>query len=371
LSDPTGFNIFGDFFNWLNQSLGSTGAQIVISAAAIAVGIVTAGIATAGYAALIGVEVAALQGTLAGAIVGGAGFGFGAGFTGTLLSGASIGQAFQAGAIGGLIGGITGGIAHGIGSMFPVGDGNVLEEMFSFNHLARTVGHAALGGVTSEIQNGHFEEGAISAAASEAFAPVVDNLDYKAERVAASAAIGGTVAELGGGKFANGAVTAAFMRLFNDESGVDRRTPEKWSNKDLTSIPVINDNDIEAALKLTAQWKINSKDVSSMSWIEYGKWLKDSVDTVRPRSVNGTWRSFWRGGFFYYTGGRYGKAGYYNGNAINYIGVGMGLAAGHIPRIAMPGIISSWKIGKYGLTGLQGGEFHWANVGYDYYLQTH
>jgi hypothetical protein len=65
LSDPTGFNMFGDFFNWLNDTLGSTGAQIVIGVAAIAVGVVTAGNCYRAQSALLGVEVAALQGTLA------------------------------------------------------------------------------------------------------------------------------------------------------------------------------------------------------------------------------------------------------------------------------------------------------------------
>jgi RHS repeat-associated protein len=218
LSDPTGFNIFGDFFNWLNQSLGSTGAQIVIAAAAVVVGCVTMGAATSAGVALLGADVIyTTAGTLSltGSIVAGAGFGFGSAFTGTLLSGASVGQAFQAAAIGAAIGAVSGGIAHGIGDIFPAKQG-FLANMFSGNHLGRAIGHAALGGVTSEIQNGDWEEGAISAGVTEALEPAVELFDNQAGQLAASAAIGGTAAQLGGGKFANGAVTAAFMYLFND-----------------------------------------------------------------------------------------------------------------------------------------------------------
>lgn len=214
LSDPTGFNIFGNFFNWLNSTIGPTGTQIVVAVAAIAIGCVTAGAATAIVGTLYG---ATLSG-IGAAIVGGAGFGFGAGFSSTIMTGGSLGQAFQAGAIGALIGGISGGVGFGLGSLPGAG------EMFSLGHLGQSVGHAAIGGVTSEIQGGDWEAGALAGGLSAAFAPAINgigggsmDIESKAARVAASAAIGGTAAELGGGKFANGAVTAAFLRLYNEE----------------------------------------------------------------------------------------------------------------------------------------------------------
>jgi RHS repeat-associated protein len=215
-TDPSGFNIFGNFFNWMNKTFGRTGTQIIIGVVAIAAGIVTAGAFTAVVSAILAPtwELTALGAS----IVGGAGFGFGAGFTGSILSGASIGQAFQAGLIGGAIGAVSGGFAHELGLL------NKASEFFSWGHLGQTIGHAILGGASSEIQHGDWEEGALAGAVNGAFGPLIDQIgnrslqpEYIAERVAAAAVLGGTAAELGGGKFANGAITAAFLRLYNEE----------------------------------------------------------------------------------------------------------------------------------------------------------
>ncbi len=75
----------------------------------------------------------------------------------------------------------------------------------------------------SLAQGGKFEHGFLSSAASELFAPDINDIgDGRPEaapyRVAAAAVLGGTVADLSGGNFANGAVTAAFARMFNDEA---------------------------------------------------------------------------------------------------------------------------------------------------------
>jgi RHS repeat-associated protein len=223
-TDPSGFNIFGDFFNWMNQHLGTTGTQIVVAVVGIVAGIVTAGIATGAAATLFGTvaiftETGAL--TLTGSIVAGAGFGFGSAFTSSIFCGSSLGSAFQAGLIGGAIGAVSGAAAFELGGIPGAGD------LFSSGHFVQSVGHAVIGGAASEVQGGNWQEGALAAGLSCAFAPAINSIgggakgehfEYEAARVAASAAIGGTAAELGGGKFANGAVTAAFMRLYNEEN---------------------------------------------------------------------------------------------------------------------------------------------------------
>jgi len=218
LSDPSGFNFLNNFGSWLTNTFGSTGGQIVIGVVAIAAGIATAGIFTAAYAALAGVTVASLSGTVTGAIVAGAGFGFGSAFLSTSLSGAGLGQALQAAVIGAVIGGISGGIAKELGDLNPEG------HFFSLGHAGQTVGHALLGGVLSEVQGGSFESGALAGAVNGAFGPAIDQIAHGSvsvesvsERVAIAAVLGGTASALGGGKFANGAVTAAFLRLYNEE----------------------------------------------------------------------------------------------------------------------------------------------------------
>ena len=169
-SDPTGFNIFGDFFNWLNETIGSTATQVIVAVAAIAIGYVTAGAATA----IIQVAFNTVLQGFYGAVVAGAGFGFGSGFSSVIMTGGSLGQAFQAGAIGALIGGISGGIAYDIGSAFPSSGRGFIADMFSFNHLGRAIGHAILGGAANAAEGGDWEEGAISGGVSEAFTPAID-----------------------------------------------------------------------------------------------------------------------------------------------------------------------------------------------------
>lgn len=111
-SDPTGFNIFGDFFNWLNNTIGPTGTKIVIGVVAAVVSIAAWYAVPAILPGLCTVTLAsgatALSST--GAIVAAVGAGFAGGFTSTILSGGSLGQAFESGLIGGAIAGVTAGL---------------------------------------------------------------------------------------------------------------------------------------------------------------------------------------------------------------------------------------------------------------------
>jgi RHS repeat-associated protein len=222
LTDPSGFNFLNNFGKWLNDNLGSTGAQVAIGVISIAVGVATAGLFSWVGTAMWGAAVA--SGTFGGSVVAGAGFGFGSAFISSSLSGASLGQAFGSALIGGAIGAVTGGIAWELGRLNPSG------EFFSLGHLEQTIGHALVGGGVSEVQGGDFGSGAFAAALSAGLAPAIDrigngstDIEYIAARVSVSAALGGTAAEVAGGKFANGAVTAAFMRLYNEEHTIRER----------------------------------------------------------------------------------------------------------------------------------------------------
>lgn len=163
--------------------------------------------------------------TVGGAITGGAAGGFASGFSGSLLNGGSLGDAFRSGAIGAAVGAAVGWATHGIGGHFGADNG-------TFGQWAkRTVAHALVGGVASEVQGGQFRHGFYSsfASAGTMHMPGVQKLmgsdaggAWIAARTTVAATIGGTASVLAGGKFANGAVTSAFQHMFNAEA---RRFP--------------------------------------------------------------------------------------------------------------------------------------------------
>ncbi len=365
LSDPTGFNIFGDFFNWLTNALGATGAQVVVGVAAIAVGIATAGAFSAAFAAILpAVTLTTETGlTLAGAIVGGAGFGFGAGFSSTIMTGGSLGQAFQAGAVGALIGGISGGIAHGLGGLNPNGD------FFSLGHLEQSVGHAVLGGAASEVQGDNWQSGALAGGLAAFFGPVINKFPLEAERVAASAVVGGTAAELGGGKFANGAVTAAFLRLYNEESarrlaprdrrlrGIGPKPPASGIGSPSDPYPVSSD-DVTTEL---------DKAYPRASEIGKSNWLYLLSPSARYAYLMAKMITF-DSNFYHeacYQLDMPGYRGVWSGFEINYIAVGEGFAAAGFSPAGMQNWISGWNY-QYSDV-MVAGKLQWARLGYDYY----
>src|SRR5205814_1588229 len=122
LSDPTGFNIFGDFFNWLNHALGATGTQIVIGVIAVATVI---SFQFYVMPAVIAAVAPTIAGTTTAGVVAAAGAGFAGAFTSTILSGASLGQALEAGLITGGVAALTAGLIgpqlHGIDASTPLG----------------------------------------------------------------------------------------------------------------------------------------------------------------------------------------------------------------------------------------------------------
>ena len=128
------------------------------------------------------------------------------------------------------MGAISAGMFNAVGATF--GDG---IKAGSAKHLQKILAHGVVGGMASRATGGKFSDGFRSAAAAQAFAPMIDGIggEYgsdqwaqsgaRAQRIAVAAIVGGSTAAMTGGKFANGAVTAAFSRAFNDEATVNRR----------------------------------------------------------------------------------------------------------------------------------------------------
>lgn len=89
--------------------------------------------------------------------------------------------------------------------------------------LADSVAHGIVGGVSSELSGGSFKSGfvgsSVAFAASGAYGKgtKLGNAIGRQGRIFAAALSGGTASRLAGGKFANGAVTAAAGQAFNGE----------------------------------------------------------------------------------------------------------------------------------------------------------
>ncbi len=133
----------------------------------------------------------------------------------TLANGGDIGQALISAGIT-----IASALAfHGVGELL----GHETPVFLSFQHIAKTVAHGAVGGAISELRGGEFKGGFLAGAFAQFAAPGLSYVDQYAPPgvgVAAAAVAGGVGEELGGGKFANGAITGAFSRLYNDGAGL-------------------------------------------------------------------------------------------------------------------------------------------------------
>ncbi len=174
LTDPTGYNWFGDFF-------------------AVAVGIA------------VGIETGGLGAGICGAIIGGTLGGASAALVGSVLNGANLWQTTKNVFVGAFWGAASAAMNFEIGGIRNV--------------YARIAVHSVSEGFVEGIQGGHFEHGLLlgltSSTGGELISRYGSNLPY-AGQIAANAALGGLVSELGGGKFANGAMTAAYTMMYND-----------------------------------------------------------------------------------------------------------------------------------------------------------
>lgn len=177
LYDPAGYNWFSD--NW---------KTIVASAVGIVVGVMTSGVGSGiGYAILAG-----LAGGASGAMVG------------AILNGQNFGQIAKSTLQGALFGAISGALNYACGEISDV--------------VARLAAHAVSDGLMEGVQGGNILHGAvvglISAGSGERMMVLGGSLKTGAQ-LAIQAVVGGTISELGDGNFANGAITAAFSFMFN------------------------------------------------------------------------------------------------------------------------------------------------------------
>ncbi len=92
------------------------------------------------------------------------------------------------------------------------------------NDLSKVMAHGMTGGISSVLQGAKFKSGFMAggftqlASVNGAFNSLGDatQMSVRAENAVAAAIVGGTTSVIGGGKFENGAMTGAFSRLFND-----------------------------------------------------------------------------------------------------------------------------------------------------------
>jgi RHS repeat-associated protein len=232
LTDPTGYNWFGDIFKDIGNAFSSAAKAIakavssaakwvkqnwktlVVVAVAIVVSYVTLG-------ALTGPTIA--MGTAWATVAAGAAGGAVSGGLSTALNGGSASQIFLSALKGAVIGaataGLTYGVAHGFEGFSSFG-GKGAGGLFGdgpTGWLETKAVEAGIGGGGSAAGGGGFKSGALGVVAG-ALMGAGGMLDAQSTMVNAILAgvAGGTVSKLCGGSFANGAVTAAFAYLFND-----------------------------------------------------------------------------------------------------------------------------------------------------------
>jgi RHS repeat-associated protein len=199
-TDPTGFSFWTKWRRTIFAIAAAATLQWYVSAAIIAEGAAMAG--TLGeYAEL---AAAATPGANAvGAIAGG--------FAAGGIQGGNIESA--------VAGAIFGGLSFGIGQ---VTTGAAGASLFGEGAFAANVGlHAALGCAQQAAAGGSCKAGVMAGGFSTIAGPLIGG--PAPVQFAARVIIGGISSRIGGGKFENGAITAAFAYLFNDLGHPDQR----------------------------------------------------------------------------------------------------------------------------------------------------
>ena len=133
----------------------------------------------------------------------------------TLANGGDLGQAIGSA----VITMATAAISHGIGTALGSN-----PAVTNWRFAAKVVAHGTLGGATSRLRGGSFQSGFLSSAAGALASPAIGGIyegktttEAIAARTAAAAIVGGATSVLAGGKFQNGAITTAMQHLFNAE----------------------------------------------------------------------------------------------------------------------------------------------------------
>lgn len=180
--------VVGKPLRWLGEQLNKAGQWLQQNWRTVAVIAATIALGPAG---------SALAAFLTGAAIGG-------------ISAALYGGSFEDIMRGAILGGISATLFYGVGDV-------------GLSGLSASAAHGAAGGVSAAIRGENVATGFIAAFATRALAPGIEQLDGAGYRVAAAAAVGGVTSAVGGGSFENGAITGAFSRAFNDESHLSGR----------------------------------------------------------------------------------------------------------------------------------------------------
>jgi RHS repeat-associated protein len=177
--DPTGYFSIGKIFRVI------VAVAVAIFVPQLAAPLLEAAALTAGAS----FATAAAVGVIGGGVLGG----FAAGLV-------ASGGNFQAG----LLGGLTGGLFSFAGTFVPAG-------------IERIAAHAAIGCVTTALGGGSCGQGALSAGVAKFATGALEGVDFLNDfgKGIAVTVVGGTTSVLAGGKFENGAIAAAFGYLFN------------------------------------------------------------------------------------------------------------------------------------------------------------
>jgi|GEM_PF-4604332 len=118
-------------------------------------------------------------------------------------------------------------------AFFAVGSAFDPQSLEFGEKLAKVAGHGVVGGVASVAEGGTFESGFAVAAFNQglavfgAYGRAAELLDVQPDNLAfttaSSALVGGATSELTGGTFENGAITGAFAAIFNDAVHHERK----------------------------------------------------------------------------------------------------------------------------------------------------
>ena len=139
--------------------------------------------------------------------------------------------------------------------------GQYIQASDSTMKVVKVGAHGVVGGVAARNSGGTFESGFLSAAVSEgltqsgAYDSVADGIDVSRGNIVygavASSLVGGTTSELSGGTFENGATTASFGRLFNEamHSVETRSGVSSLATYDVQNIEICDKDGFEGTLQ--------------------------------------------------------------------------------------------------------------------------
>ncbi|MFN8753953.1 MAG: RHS repeat domain-containing protein, partial [Burkholderiales bacterium] len=141
-----------------------------------------------------------------------------AGFAAGGIMGGNIESAIQ--------GAFSAALFYGVGELSGAHEAAAAgRSMTGAEHLAQTLGHAAVGCAQSSVAGGSCGQGALSAGFAAAAGPMLPGAEISAARFVSRMIVGGVASRLGGGSFESGATSAAFAYLFNELGG--RKLTEK------------------------------------------------------------------------------------------------------------------------------------------------